>query len=186
MDSDHALLSAWHGGDDTAGRRLFERHFDRVARFFANKVDTDAEDLVQATFLACAESSARFEGRASFATFLLGIAHKVLLKHLRRRYGRGHTLDLGQVSLRDLCASPSSMVARNIEQQRLLDALRTLPVHEQVVVELYYWENLSAAELGRLLEVPEGTVRTRLRSARQRLERRLRRSLPMLAPRLAS
>lgn len=173
--SDAALVSAWQGGDQSAGEALVRRHIDAVVRFFANKVDCECDDLVQATFLLCAEAGSRFEGRSSFRVFLLGIANNLWLKHLRRRYGRGRPLDLDTVSVRDLSSSPSSVVARNESQQRLLDALRLLPVNEQAALEGYYWDGLTAPELAEVLAIPEGTLRTRLRSARARIAKHLRR-----------
>jgi len=154
---------------------LVKRHIDAVVRFFANKVDAERDDLVQATFLTITEAGQRYEGRSSFRVFLLGIANNLWLKHLRRRYGRARSLDLDTVSLRELSSSPSSVVARNESQQRLLDALRLLPVNEQAALEGYYWDGLSAPELAEVLAIPEGTLRTRLRSARARIAKHLRR-----------
>ena len=64
MDTDRQLLEAWRGGDKKAGKRLFERHYDALTRFFRNKVGPEAPDLVQQTFLGCLERIDRFrEGR---------------------------------------------------------------------------------------------------------------------------
>jgi RNA polymerase sigma-70 factor (ECF subfamily) len=52
----------------------------------------------------------------------------------------------------------------------LLHALRRLPMDHQITLELYYWENLSGSELAEVLEVPEGTVRGRIRRAKTLLE----------------
>nr|MCH9680435.1 RNA polymerase subunit sigma-70 [Deltaproteobacteria bacterium] len=51
--------------------------------------------------------------------------------------------------------------------------LRRLPVEQQIVVELYYWEDLNAREIAEVYEVPEPTIRTRLRRAKLRLEREI-------------
>ena len=55
----------------------------------------------------------------------------------------------------------------------LLDALRRIPVDAQIVLELYYWEDLPAPDVARFLDVPEGTVRSRLRRALELLRERL-------------
>ncbi len=171
--SDAALLGAWKAGDAVAGRRLFDRHIGVVSRFFTNKVDHDVDDLIQLTFLSALQAADRFEGRCTFRGFILGIAHKLLLKHLRRRYARGHRLDFEQVTLRDLGTSASRRVARSLERERLLERLASLPIPEQVALELYYWEEMPASEIAEVLGVPEGTVRTRIRSARLKLRRML-------------
>lgn len=167
--SDARLLDDWRAGSESAGRTLFDRHFEAVARFFSTKVPEDADDLVQTTFLACTEHAARFEGRCSFRGYLLGVANKVLLKHLRARYGRGRAVDIDEVTARDLGTPLSARVARGAEHARLIEAFRELPLAQQVVLELYYWEELPASELSTILGVPEGTIRTRLRSAKQKL-----------------
>lgn len=171
--SDALLLDAWRAGNDVAGRRLFERHVGVVSRFFTNKLDEDVDDLVQLTFMGALQAAERYEGRCSFRGFVLGIAHKLLLKQLRRRYARGRTVDFDQVTLRDLGTSASRRVARDLERERLLETLASLPLTEQVALELYYWEEMPASEVAEVLGVPEGTVRTRIRSARIKLRRKL-------------
>lgn len=171
--TDASLLEAWRAGDLSAGRALFERHFEAVARFFSSKFPQECDDLVQSTFLACAEAPGNFEGRSSFRSYLLGIANHVLLRQLRRHCARRPNIDLDDVSLHDLGTSLSAKLARKSEHAKLLEALRRLPVHEQVALELYYWEDLPASEIATVLETPEGTIRTRIRSAKGRLARLL-------------
>ena len=76
MNDDHDLLLAWRSGDAAAGQRLIERHLEPIHRFFSNKVPGATDDLVQKTFLACVEAVEAFEGRASFRSYLFGIARK--------------------------------------------------------------------------------------------------------------
>jgi len=167
---DAELLNAWRGGDRKAGEDLFERHFDAVARFFRNKVDRGMDDLIQRTFLACVESKERFRGDSSFRTYLFGVAHNVLRKHFRTQRNRGNKIDFGVTSVHDLGPSPSALIAKHREQRILLEALRRIPLDLQVVLELYYWEKLTAAEVAEVVCVPEGTARTRIRRAKQLLE----------------
>ncbi|MEX1363975.1 MAG: RNA polymerase sigma factor [Nannocystaceae bacterium] len=166
---DAELLAAWHGGDRAAGEALFERHYDGVSRFFRNKVAEPA-DLVQRTFLACLENVDRFRGDASFRTFVFAIANNVLHKHFRMRGGPRGKVDLGTVSAEDLGDSPSRVLVDGEQKQLLLRALRRLSVEQQVLLELHYWEQLKVTELAEVLTLPVGTVKTRLRAARKRLE----------------
>ena len=62
--------------------------------------------------------------------------------------------------------SPSRAAAAKEEQHLLLRALRTLPLADQLIVELSYWERLTTAEIGEVLEIPQGTVKWRLSQAR--------------------
>jgi RNA polymerase sigma-70 factor (ECF subfamily) len=177
MDSDAALLVAWGGGDTRAGSQLFERHYVRLLRFFKNKVGDECYDLIQQTMLKCLESHHRLSDGEKFSAFLLGIARNVLLHHLRARARKHDKLDFGVTSIADLIEGNTTVIARRQRDRLLLEALRQLAVDEQVLLELYYWEDMTARELAELHGVPEGTIRTRLRAARQRLER----SMPKVA-----
>lgn len=174
MRPDAELLEAWRGGERKAGEELFERHFDAVARFFRNKVDHGIDDLIQRTFLACVETKDRFRGDSSFRTYLFAVAHNVLGKHFRTKRRHGDKIDFGVTSVFDLSPSPSVIVAQHREQQVLLQALRRIPLENQVVLELYYWEKLSAREVATVVGVPEGTAKTRIRRAKQLLEEAMR------------
>ena len=59
------------------------------------------------------------------------------------------------------------------QERLLLEGLRNLPLDDQVLLELYYWEDLGGRELGEVLGLPENTARTRLRRARLALTARL-------------
>lgn len=178
---DQELLSAWRAGDRRAGNTLFTRHFDSVRRFFINKVDGSVEDLVQKTFIACVEGLDRFREAASFRTFIFGIARHLLHEYIRSKR-RAQVLDLDELSLVDLGASPTSILAAHFEAQLLMRALREIPVDLQVILELYYWEEVSGGELGCILGVPEDTARSRLRKARILLKEQMIRLSSELLP----
>ena len=82
---DKALLEAWRTGDAEAGQSLFERHFDSVYGFFETKCAPDADELVQATFLAILRAKDQFRGDSSFRTYLFTIARHELYRVLRTR-----------------------------------------------------------------------------------------------------
>jgi RNA polymerase sigma-70 factor (ECF subfamily) len=171
--TDLELLDAWREGDRKAGSELFERHFDSICRFFANKIDRDVDDLVQRTFAACTEGRERFQGHSSFRTYLFGVAHNVLRSHLRTRKRENDRLDFGVTSIFDLGLAPTTLLAQGREQALMLQALRQIPLEHQIVLELYYWEDMEASELAEVLEMPEGTVRSRIRRAKQLMEEQL-------------
>ena len=177
MESDEALLAAWRGGDAKAGRALFSRHVDGVTRFFFSKVHSGVEDLVQRTFLALLERSGELP-EAGVRAYLFGIARKLLLRRFRDEYRS--PIDAGSVSVADLRTSPSDIVDRRQHLQLLYRGLQALPLDLQIALELFYWESLTAAEIGAVLDLPEGTVRSRLRRGRELLAAQLR-ALPAAA-----
>ena len=171
--TDEELLHAWRAGDRAAGNELFARYFGAVYRFFRNKADRGVEDLVQRTFMACVEGRDRLRAGSSFRAYLFGAAHHILRGHYRRERALAREEDADALSIVDLGASPTSLLAIRDEQRLLLEALRHLPLGEQALLELYYWEKLSGLELAAYLGVPENTARTRVRRARLRLEAEL-------------
>jgi RNA polymerase sigma-70 factor (ECF subfamily) len=165
---DVELLDAWRGGDEEAGGELFERHFVCVVRFFRNKVNREIEDLVQKTFLGCVEGRDRFRGDSSFRSYLFGIAHNVLKAHFRDKKRDGE-IDFGVSSVQALQPGQSTIAAQKSEHRLLCEALRRIPFDFQVALELFYWEKMTAPEIASVLDIPEGTARSRIRLGRERL-----------------
>jgi RNA polymerase sigma factor (sigma-70 family) len=170
MADDFALLEAWRDGDLQAGSQLFDRHFESIHRFLRNKVGDDTDEVMQRTLLACVETRDRFRGASSFRTYLFGVARLELLAHYRRRRKFDSHVDLESRSFFDLDPSPSTVVARHMEQKILHEALRRLPIDLQIALELHYWENMSATEVATVLEIPAGTVKSRLRRGKEMLK----------------
>lgn len=166
--TDAELLEAWSGGDLSAAETLISRHLDTVHRFFSGKVDSDLEDLVQRTFLRCIEKRDTYRGDGEFRAFLLGIARYELLDVYRRK-ANGRVFDPAVSSLEDLAPRPSELLRADQEKQALLHALRRIPLDQQLLLELYYWERMTGAEIAAVLGVPSPTVRGRLRRARKAL-----------------
>jgi RNA polymerase sigma factor (sigma-70 family) len=180
MDSDEALLASWRAGDQGAGRALVARNLDGVARFFLSKVSTGVDDLVQRSFLALLERSAQIPAGVAVRAYLFGIARNLLLRRFRDEYRDGRHIDELTTSVADLGSSPSAVLDRRERVQLLYAALQALPLDFQISLELFYWEELTAAEIGVVLGVPEGTVRSRLRRARELLGERLKALAPAL------
>ena len=168
-DGDQEDLAAWTSGDARAGDRLFIRHFRAVDRFFRNKVnEDDIADLVQRTFMACVERPDRFRGDSRFRTYLLGVARNLLREHYRASARHRHQ-DVDALSVIDLGAGPSTLIGAKEEQRLLLAALRSVPLESQMILELYFWERLTGAEIATVLGLSEDNARTRLRRARLRV-----------------
>lgn len=174
MEDDLALLRRWRGGDATAGNELVRRHFTAVYRFFANKVLDGVADLTQQTFLALVEGHERMPERAGFRAYLLGVARYKLVHHLRGRYRKDAVFSPARVSVLDVQADPGSSPTRRLadgQQRELLDrALRSLPLDQQIALELHYWHELTVEEIAAVLERSPGTIKSRLHRARVQLK----------------
>lgn len=169
MSDDNELLRQWRDGDKRAGSELFSRHFDELYGFFRNKVTSSdvAEDLVQQTMLACVRNRDGFRGDSSFRTYLFTIARSRLIDLYRRR-GRGEPEEVVSM-LPDPGQSPSTWFRDGERKRILVEALSRLSFEHQLVLELHYVRNFKGPELAKILDVPEGTIRSRLRRARAAL-----------------
>lgn len=172
MLSDAELLQSWSQGNTDAGEELFERHYKGVAAFFRTKARDHAAELSQKTFLACIESLPRFRGEGSFRSYLYGIAYRQLQRHYRN-LSRDERIDFGLSTVENLDPTPSKIIAADDDEQQLLAALRRIPVEHQVVLELYYWQELTTAQCAEVLEIPHSTIKSRLQRARKLLEEQL-------------
>jgi RNA polymerase sigma factor (sigma-70 family) len=164
MEADETLFHRWKDGDQIAGRALFSRYFRALYRFFANKCD-EPDEMAQATFLALVKARDQFEGRASFRTYLYTIARNELYRHLRGLQ-RTRQFDPELSSIADLQTSAGGKLARGEDHRRLCEALRTLPVEQQTLLELHYWEGLDAAALADIFASNATAIRKRLHRAR--------------------
>lgn len=168
LDAD--LLEAWRRGDQNAGTTLVRRHFDVLHRFFTRKLPADvADDLIQSTFTACVQGRDRVRDGASFRGFLLGAARIELLRYFRKLGRHDRAMQVEAMSLHELQSSPSRIMARHEETRILVEAMRRIPLDLQIVLELYYWEDLPVAEIAEALDIPSGTVKSRLSRARAAL-----------------
>jgi RNA polymerase sigma-70 factor (ECF subfamily) len=166
MDPDVLALAAFHAGDRGAGLRLFERHVRPVRRYFLNKVrqDGDVDDLVHEVFQIMFNPESGFAAARSFGAYLFGVQQNVLRAYYRLRTDVAPT-----ASVADFGASNSTWLERQERCQQLLVALRRLPIPQQEVLELHYWEDISGPRIAVLLDVPGGTVASRIRLAKQAL-----------------
>ncbi|MCH9687601.1 MAG: sigma-70 family RNA polymerase sigma factor [Deltaproteobacteria bacterium] len=163
------LLGAWRAGDTAAGQAFFERHYDALHRFFDNKTSGETADLVQETLEACVAGRDRIRASTSVRGYLFGIAYNVLRRHYERTRLAGERFDPEAQSVADAGAGPGTMAAKGEAQRRLLEGLRRIPLELQVVLELFYWEEMTSAAIADALGEPHGTIRTRVRRARQLL-----------------
>jgi RNA polymerase sigma-70 factor (ECF subfamily) len=161
MSDDRDLLEAWRTGDKAAGDVLFERHYPRLYGFLNATIPDAADDLVQRTMLACIEGRNRIE--TDFVAYMFGTARQLVYREYDRRQRDGKRIDFGVTSVHALAPSPSSIFARHELVQMLEAAKRMIPLDYQVALDLYYGQSLRGPRIASALEIPEGTVRGRLR-----------------------
>jgi RNA polymerase sigma-70 factor (ECF subfamily) len=168
--TDRMLLSSIAGGDRTAMHTLYARHNVRVFRFILRMVrDTSsAEDLVSQVFLDVWRTAGQFEGRAQVSTWLLSIARFKALTALRQR--QHEDIDQDDVlEIADTADTPEAALDRNRTRAILRACVAKLsPAHREIINIVYYHEK-TVEEAGRIIGIPQSTVKTRMFYARKQL-----------------
>ncbi len=151
---------------------IFDRHFDALHRYLQRRIGRDlADELTAQTFLIAFDQRARYDpARPSARPWLFGIATNLLRRQRRqelrqlRAYAR-----TGVDPLLDPFEGIEARLDASHRRPELADALGRMPAEELDVLLLYAWADLSYAEIAQTLEIPDGTVRSRLSRARGRV-----------------
>ena len=175
MDADLALVEAARTGDADAVEALVRRYQVRIFNFARTLTvsDGDAEDLAQETFIRAFRGVRRFRGESSFKNWLYTIAANVarthLGKHTRQAPVWDRRLEADDVSENHLTSPIDSVEDTVIRRQALDRALSTLPEDLRITLVLHDVEGLEYREIAEVLDIPVGTVMSRIFRARQRL-----------------
>ena len=148
---------------------VVDRHFDAVAAFLARRVGPDAaQDLAQEVFVTAFRKRRRFDARYDSARpWLLGIANHAVAKHRRD--------ERRQLELLERAARHPEPAFKPLDglSPELYVGLTTLARRDRDALLLHAWGELSYEEIAQALDVPLGTVRSRIHRARRRLSEHL-------------
>jgi len=169
---DIALVDAANAGDRDALDRLLRRHYDRIyaiCRRLAGN-DADAADATQEALLAIVRGLPRFDGRAAFTTWSYRVATNACLDELRRRSRRPSPDPMDGDTVVTNPQPNEDRVGQTVAARMDVDAgLEHLAEDFRAVVVLRDHLGLEYAEIAEVLEIPIGTVRSRLARGRSQL-----------------
>ena len=141
------------------------RYQDMVYRIALHRYANpdDAEDTVQEVFLRLFAREKGFESGEHLRRWLIRVTVNVCRDTMKSAWRRNVPLDLvGELP-----------ALEQPEQRELYQVVMTLPEQDRVVLDLFYYEELTTKEIARLLHIRQTTVTTRLSRARERLKRKL-------------
>jgi RNA polymerase sigma-70 factor (ECF subfamily) len=147
------LIARWHGPLWTYVRRLVGD-------------DEAAKEVVQDVWVRVIRGIGRLRDGAKLRAWLFGIARRTLMDRLRDQYATPIDADI------DVSELPAGTATDDLDEdlQELESALARLPLVEREVLTLFYLDELSLTEVGEALQVPVGTIKSRLFRARRMLK----------------
>jgi len=172
--ADEELMQLVQGGDARAFEVVYDRHsgsaFSLAYRMCGTRAQ--AEDVVQEAFLNIWRSGGRYDRmRGSVRTWVLGIVHNRAIDALRRAVVRDRVRasDEGMEERFESGERTDVEVARRDEARAVRGMLDELPAEQCKVIELAYFGGFTHTEIARMLEMPVGTVKGRMRLGLQKL-----------------
>ena len=180
---DAQLVHHLANGDDKGLEALYDRYGGALyaLAFTIVRDAADAEEIVMAAFLQAWRNAGRFDAtRGSVAGWLTVIVRTRALDLMRSRARRDRIMttasrdaDGDPVGMGQGCDPPSEGVEQAERRQRVSAALRELPVAQQKVIELAFFEGRSQSEIATMLEEPLGTIKTRAPAGMRKLRESL-------------
>jgi len=181
---DDAIVERARAGDRAAFQTLFERYHRRAFAIAIGVVKRpeDALDVVQDAFIKVHKHIGNFQGTSSFYTWLYRIVMNLAIDHIRKAR---KVTEWGDDVQRDDDAgdgtlvphmpdeNPSKAVVRRELSAKINAALETLPEYHRAVILLREVEGMSYEEMAQVLDVPKGTIMSRLFHARRKLQEQL-------------
>jgi RNA polymerase sigma-70 factor, ECF subfamily len=165
--SDIALMLRVKEGDEGAFLALVRRYQDALFRFFRSMgLTSDAEDAAQETFVRLYKYRQRYEPRAGLRTFIYLLARQVFVDAYRKRQRYDGFLTAFQAEAEGGQSEEARVGAPLVRAEELL---RELPEPMRLVVVMSFYEGLNYEEIADVLEVPVGTVKSRMFHALRRL-----------------
>ena len=172
---DASLTKAAQAGDRRALEQLLRRHHDQIHAICRRLAGNDADglDATQEALIAIVKGLPRFHGRAKFTTWAYRVATNATLDELRRR-GRRPTPGLPDTEHRRRSGAAADDPSEMAVRLDLDAALAQLPEEFRAPVVLRDVAGCDYAEIGAILRIPPGTVRSRISRGRSRLAEAMR------------
>ena len=168
--SEAELIAGLKRGDANAADEFFDAYAARIRCFIGNALgphSVDADDILQDTVIALAEALPFFRGESSLFTFACAIAHRKVLTVFRSNARRA------RITLAAAVAQPDSHQPPSSDNSDVKHAFYRLTPEYREILSLKYIEEISVAEIARVLTMSEHAIESRLARARKALRKSL-------------
>lgn len=164
-------------GDEDAFSRLFRMYSGRVLRmaYLISGNYADSEDIVQETFVKCFTYRARLKDPDKFEPWLYQIMTRTAWRVAGKSRREQPSEEIGRIQdeMAGEFSSPLENVLSSEEREWLWRAVESLEIRQRTAVVLYYYNQMSTREIAKVMGCLEGTVKSRLFTARRNLRKLL-------------
>ncbi len=163
MARERDLLAGVAHGDESSFQQLYDEYSTRIFRYALTLLRNKhlAEEVTQETMITVWKSAATYSGKSQVSTWVLGIARNKAYSTLKNEK-KGQRLPTHTAFVNN----PAPIIEK---KERVLAALDRLPADQREVVFLTFYENLHYKAIAALLQIPEGTVKSRMYHAKRKL-----------------
>ncbi|GAB5493767.1 MAG: sigma-70 family RNA polymerase sigma factor [Phototrophicaceae bacterium] len=171
FDPDWALVRSMAEGDVRALNEVYALYGPMLLGFLNARLPSRqlAEEVLQDVMLAVWDNAKNFEARSKVKTWLLVIARNRAINATRRK--KLPLIDISQVfDLKSDDTSPMEAVVRHETQDKVRTAIHKLPEGQREVLVLVFYHQLTGPEVAEVLDISEGTVKSRLHRAKENLK----------------
>lgn len=176
-DTDEALMPLIQRKDERAFDELFLRYARKLQGFFWRRTggnEAEAADLTQEVFLRVWEKAKRYNPSTNVHTWVFSIAYNLLTDHYRHiGYQEQYTAYVQSSETEAKDENVSILLDKEQFDKALSEVLTALSEAEQLLFDLRFTQELSVAEIAVIIQIPEGTVKSRLHSLTQKLRLKL-------------
>ena len=175
--TDEALMPLIQRKDERAFDELFLRYARKLQGFFWRRTggnEAEAADLTQEVFLRVWEKAKRYNPSTNVHTWVFSIAYNLLTDHYRHiGYQEQYTAYVQSSETEAKDENVSILLDKEQFDKALSEVLTALSEAEQLLFDLRFTQELSVAEIAVIIQIPEGTVKSRLHSLTQKLRLKL-------------
>jgi RNA polymerase sigma-70 factor (ECF subfamily) len=169
---DYRLIEQCRTGDSSAVEHFVQTYQQDVYRLALSILDdsNEADEATQEALLAALRALDSFQGASSLKTWLFSITVNICRTRLQRQRRREQMKQiLSSILPRMPAASAEDHAIQNESNEALWHAIHSMDEKHRIPIVLRYYHDLSIAEIAHILQIPEGTVHSRLNTARRQL-----------------
>jgi RNA polymerase sigma factor (sigma-70 family) len=179
--NDQVYIDSILNGDANAFTVLVDRYKDLVFTLALRmmKHREEAEEVAQDTFIKVYKSLNKFKGDSKFSTWIYRVAYNTCLDRLKKNKRQQYTVEINEYTEHQIKTLDNALdkIEAKEREQAMQDCLALLPSEDSFLLTLYYFEELSLEEIGKIVDLKPNNVKVKLFRSRKKLATILRKKL---------